>query len=65
MSIINWGLSSDIPTPGNYDGDSKTDIAVFRPADGNWFVLLSSNNTSRFIHFGQNGDIPAPAAFIP
>jgi hypothetical protein len=31
FKAFRWGLSSDANAPGDYDGDGKTDIAIFRP----------------------------------
>ena len=41
--------------PADYDGDGKTDGAVFRPSEGNWYVLNSNNGTWIGLHFGLNG----------
>jgi hypothetical protein len=57
-----FGLPTDIVAPGDYDADSVTDIAVWRPSDGNFYVLGSSNGFSAF-HWGMNGDIPVPAEY--
>ncbi len=47
-------------TSADFDGDFKTDISVFRPSSGVWYINHSSNNTFRIQGFGLNGDIPTP-----
>lgn len=44
----------------DFDGDLKTDVSVFRPTEGVWYINNSSNNTFRIQGFGANGDIPTP-----
>jgi hypothetical protein len=55
-----FGQNGDKPVAGDYDKDGKTDIAIWRPSNGNYFVLRSSANFSNFyaFPFGANGDIP-------
>jgi len=63
-----WGTSGDVPVPGDYDGDGKTDFAVFRkddPTSGSatWYILNSSDSTWFVPVYGASTDTPAPADF--
>lgn len=31
--VFQWGINGDVVAPGDYDGDGRSDIAIFRPAD--------------------------------
>jgi hypothetical protein len=33
-----------VPRQGDFDGDGKADLAVYRPSTGQWFILTSSSN---------------------
>jgi hypothetical protein len=41
----NFGISEDIPVTGDWNGDGKTEIGVFRPSIGWWFVDVNGNGT--------------------
>ena len=63
-STQQWGQVGDIPVPGDYDGDGKTDFAVWRPTDGNWYVVNSTTQSPRPTQqWGQPGDIPVPGDY--
>ncbi len=47
----------------DFDGDGKTDVSVFRPSDGNWYITRSSNNSFAAQNFGMSGDKIAPGDF--
>lgn len=54
--------SSSSP-PANFDGDGRTDFAVFRPSDSGWYILRSSNGAFSGQQFGATGDVPVPGDF--
>jgi hypothetical protein len=66
-----WGIPTDEPAEGDYDGDGKTDFAVWRKTEsstgagdlGNWYIVYSSSSTTAQYPFGQAGDLPAQADF--
>jgi len=58
-----WGMSGDVPVPGDYDGDGKTDFSVFRPNTNQWWIMRSSDNTAYSITFGATGDKAAQADY--
>jgi len=50
-------------SPADFDGDGRTDISVFRPSDGTWYVMQSGSNTFRAQPFGTNGDRIVPGDY--
>ena len=45
--------ASDVAVPGDYNGDGVTDIAVYRPSTGQWFVRNLFT-----VQFGDATDVP-------
>lgn len=62
-----WGTTGDIPAPGDYDGDTTSDVAVWRPSDMKWYIWTSSTgytlSTAMNKLWGTTGDIPVPGDY--
>jgi hypothetical protein len=58
-----WGQANDVSLLGDYDGDRRTDFAVFRPANGTWYVNQSSDDTALVKAWGLAGDVPVPGDY--
>ena len=52
-----------MPVPGDYDGDGKTDVAVFGPSTGIWYILKSRAHASAIYQWGLSGDVPVPGDY--
>jgi uncharacterized delta-60 repeat protein len=50
-------------SPFDFDGDRKTDISVFRPGTGTWWINNSLTNLTSATQFGVSSDRIVPADF--
>lgn len=72
---VRWGTTTmhptgglpDVPAPADFDGDGRTDIAVWRPDTGVWYVLNSSKSfdpaKASVFQWGKLGDVPVQSDY--
>jgi hypothetical protein len=58
-----WGENGYVPVPGDYDGDGRTDYAVWQPSSATWFVIRSRDGGQISQQWGQDGDMPVPGDY--
>lgn len=52
-----------VPKYIDFDGDSKTDVSIFRPGTGEWWLNRSGTSTTVAAQFGTSTDVPSPGDF--
>ena len=55
---VTWGLPTDVPVPGDYNGDGTADVAVYRPSTGQWWVRQQFTAA-----WGLPTDVPVPGDY--
>lgn len=64
LVAYNFSEQNSAPRPrADFDGDSRTDVSIFRPSVGEWWYLRSSDGGNRAFTFGNSSDVLAPADF--
>ena len=64
-----FGEPNDVPVVGDYDGDGRCDIAIFRASQGLWYGFRATSQTKVLDSttttgpLGQTGDIAVPADY--
>jgi sugar lactone lactonase YvrE len=57
---VRLGTTATTTSPADFDGDGRSDVTVFRPSTGQWFVRRSSQGygLSDLYAWGLPGDLP-------
>jgi PKD repeat protein len=55
-TTVNWGLSSDTPINGDWDGDGHSEVGVFRPSNHTFYLKNGSVTTT--VIWGLSNDTP-------
>jgi hypothetical protein len=62
VRTVLYGEPDDIRVPADYDGDGRTDLAIWKPANGTWYIATSTGS-QQTVQWGAPGDRPVPADY--
>ena len=64
-AVVDMGADElpENPTLVDFDGDAKTDIAVYHSPSGIWFIKKSSDGTSYYVGYGGTDYKPVPGDY--
>ncbi|MGB7203336.1 MAG: cytochrome c peroxidase [Pyrinomonadaceae bacterium] len=63
FTVFGEATAVNRPAFVDFDGDRKTDISIWRPSNGQWWLSRSSNNQTNVFQFGNGTDNIVPADF--
>ena len=58
-----WGLPGDVPLTYDMTGDTKSDMIVWRPSTGTWYIRNSVTGQTESLQWGLPGDVPVIGDF--
>lgn len=66
VAFIPWGVTGDVPAPGDYDGNGSSDFCIQKDAGGGqaqFWTLLNGPGTTSVIAFGLPTDLVVPGDY--
>ena len=63
MSDANFLVAAPPRSRADFDADGKTDLSIFRPSDGNWWLNRSGPSGAVAVNWGVGTDVVTPGDF--